>query len=129
MPLEITEKNDCSWDLVSLGEVLLRFCPGKARIREASSFEIFDGGDEYNVARNLARVFGLKTAISTALAENELGALAENLVRAGGVDTSQILWRNGARNGIYFIERGFGRRAPASCFDRTETAVSQLQKG
>lgn len=133
--LNIKPKSDCRWDLISLGEVLLRFDAGDERIETARNFRVFDGGGEYNVARNLAKVFGQKTAIATALTDNALGRLAENLVLQGGVDASEILWRTGesngasARNGIYFIERGFGLRAPNSCFDRANTAISQLEAG
>jgi len=118
--------------LVSLGEVLLRFDPENERIHTARSFRVFDGGAEYNVARSLAKVFRRQTAIITALADNALGRLAEDFVFQAGVDTSEIVWRDGGtdtRNGIYFIERGFGLRAPASCFDRANTAVSQLKTG
>lgn len=123
---------NCRWDLVSLGEVLLRFDPENERIHTARSFRVFDGGAEYNVARNLTKVFRQKTAIITALADNALGRLAEDFVFQAGVDASEIVWRSGGadtRNGIYFIERGFGLRAPASCFDRANTAVSQLKTG
>ncbi len=130
--LNLKEKNEYGWDLVSLGEVLLRFDPGDERIQTARNFRVWDGGGEYNVTRNLAAVFRQRTAIVTALTDNALGRLAENLVRAGGVDASEILWRNTdaeTRNGIYFIERGFGVRPPSSCFDRANTAVSQLKTG
>lgn len=129
--LKIKDEKNCRRDLISLGEVLLRFDAGDERIQTARDFRVFDGGGEYNVARNLAKTFRLKTAIATALADNALGRLAENLVWQGGVDASEILWREAAnaRNGLYFIERGFGLRVPASCFDRVETAVSQLKTG
>jgi 2-dehydro-3-deoxygluconokinase len=93
---------------------------------------VFDGGAEYNVTRNLAKVFGQKTAIVTALADNALGRLAEGFILQGGVEASEIIWRESdseTRNGIYFIERGFGLRPPDSCFDRANTAVSQLKAG
>lgn len=132
--LNTKPKTDCRWDLISLGEVLLRFDSGDERIHTSQNFRVFDGGGEYNVARNLAKVFGQKTAIVTALADNALGRLAENLILQGGVEASEILWREeiggaNARNGLYFIERGFGLRAPSSCFDRANTAVSQLKAG
>ena len=133
--LKIKEKKDCLWDFVSLGEILLRFDPENERIHNARSFRVFDGGAEYNVARTLAKVFRQKTAIITALADNALGRLAEDFAQSAGVDTSEILWRNhdgigaNTRNGLYFIERGFGLRAPDSCFDRGNTAVSQLKVG
>ena len=117
---------------MSLGEVLLRFDAGDERIHATQNFRVFDGGGEYNVARNLSKTFRRRTAIATALVDNALGRLAENSIWQGGVDASQILWREAdadARNGIYFIERGFGLRVPASCFDRANTAVSQLKTG
>lgn len=135
MTLEIKSKENCRWDAVSLGEVLLRFDPGDERIHTTRDFRVFDGGGEYNVARNLSKTFRQKTAVVTALADNALGRLAENLIWQGGVDASEILWRESdgkgenTRNGIYFIERGFGLRPPASCFDRANTAVSQLKTG
>ena len=119
--------------MTALGEILLRFDAGDERIQNARTFRVWDGGGEYNVARGLSKVFRQKTAIVTALADNSLGRLAEDLANQGGVYTSNIIWReadsNQTRNGIYFIERGFGLRAPASCFDRANTAASQLQTG
>ena len=133
--LKIKEKKNCFWDFVSLGEILLRFDPENERIHNTRNFRVFDGGAEYNVARSLAKVFRCETSIITALADNSLGRLAEDFARQAGVDTSTILWRDhdgigsNTRNGMYFIERGFGLRAPNSCFDRGNTAVSQLKTG
>lgn len=120
--LNIKSESDCRWDLISLGEVLLRFDSGDERIETARNFRVFDGGGEYNAAHNLAKTFRQPTVILTALADNALGRLAENLALAGGVDASEILWRDGgdSRNGLYFIERGFGLRSPASAFDRAK---------
>ncbi|MDQ6787469.1 MAG: sugar kinase [Acidobacteriota bacterium] len=130
--LNTKPKINCRWDLVTLGEVLLRFDSGDERIHTSQNFRVFDGGGEYNVARNLSRVFRQKTVIVTALVDNALGGLAENLILQGGVDAANIIWRENdgkARNGLYFIERGFGTRAPSSCFDRADTAVSKLRAG
>lgn len=133
--LNIKSKTESHWDFISLGEVMLRFDPNDERIHTARDFRVYEGGGEYNVARGLSRVFRQKSAIITALADNALGRLAENLILAGGVDVSEIVWREAdgrgenTRNGIYFIERGFGVRAPNSCFDRANTAVSQLSNG
>ena len=116
--LKIKDKNNCRWDLISLGEVLLRFDSGDERIQTTQNFRVFDGGGEYNVARNLAKTFRQKSAIITALADNALGRLAENLIWQGGVDASEILWRDAqnSRNGLYFIERGFGSARPEFLF-------------
>jgi len=133
--LNIKQEAGFHWDLISLGEVLLRFDPENERIQTARNFRVFDGGAEYNVARNLAKTFGRKTTIVTVLADNALGRLAEDFILQGGVDASEIIWREAdgkgesTRNGIYFIERGFGLRPPSSCFDRAHTAVSQLRTG
>ena len=88
--LNIKSKAACRWDFLAFGEVLLRFCPGDERIHNARSFRVFDGGAEYNVARNLAKVFRQNTGIVTALADNALGRLAEDFVLQGGVDASEI---------------------------------------
>lgn len=134
--LNVKAKEKDSWDLVSLGEILLRFDPENERIHNARAFRVFDGGAEYNVARNLAKVFRQKTVIVTALANNALGKLAEDFAMQANVDTSKILWRDSdssgaetTRNGLYFIERGFGLRPPNSCFDRANTAASQISAG
>ena len=130
--LKIKEKINCRWDFVSLGEVMLRFDPENDRIHNARSFRVWEGGGEYNVARSLSKVFRLDCAILTALADNQLGRLIEDLIWQGGVDSSEIIWRETdgisrkTRNGIYFIERGFGLRSPVGCSDRGNTAVSQL---
>lgn len=129
MNLTLKPKNECEWDFVSLGEVLLRFDPENERIHNARNFRVFDGGGEYNVTKNLSKCFRQKTAIATSIADNALGHLAQDFIKQGGVDDSLILWRDDARNGLYFIERGFGLRAPSSVFDRRNTATSSLKVG
>ncbi len=133
--LAIRPASGCRWDLVSLGEVMLRFDPGEGRIVGARSFRVWEGGGEYNVARGLRRCFGLRTSIATALVDNPVGRLVEDLILQGGVDTSQIQWSpfdgvgRDARNGIYFLERGFGVRAGMGMMDRGHTAIAQLKAG
>lgn len=133
--LKLKEKNDCRWDFAALGEVMLRFDPENDRIHNARSFRVWEGGGEYNVARNLSKVFRQKSLILTALAKNQIGELVEDLIWQGGVDSSEILWRETdgisrrTRNGMYFIERGFGLRSPVGCSDRGNTAISQLKSG
>ena len=125
----------CEWDLVSLGEVMLRFDPGEGRIVGSRSFRVWEGGGEYNVVRGLRRCFGLRTAIVTALVDNPVGRLVEDLMLQGGVDLSHVLWREfdgigrEARNGVYFLERGFGVRGGLGMMDRGNTAISQVKPG
>ena len=67
MSLTIKSKNDCRWDLLSLGEVMLRLDPGDGRVHTARSFQVWEGGGEYNVARGLRRCFGMEDRKSTRL--------------------------------------------------------------
>ena len=135
MELTIRAKKDCKWDLVSLGEVMLRLDPGDRRITTARTFEVCEGGGEYNVARGLKRCFGLETAIVTAFADDPVGRLLQDFIYQGGVDQSLVRWveHDGvgrwARNGLNFTERGFGMRAALGSYDRGHTAVSQLKPG
>ncbi|MGA8870178.1 MAG: sugar kinase [Candidatus Acidiferrales bacterium] len=135
MSLTIRPKKECRWDLVSLGEVMLRFDPGDRRIWTTRAFEVSEGGGEYNVARGLKRCFGLDTAIVTAFVDNPVGRLLQDLIYQGGVDQSLVRWVGDdgvgrrARNGLNFTERGFGVRPAVGCSDRGHTAVSQLKPG
>ena len=133
--LEIKPRQGCRLDLVSLGEVMLRLDPGEGRIHTARGFQVWEGGGEYNVARGLKRCFGLETAIVTALVDNPVGRLVQDLIYQGGVDQSYLRWVKDdgvgrqARNGLNFTERGYGVRAAVGCSDRGHTAVSQLRPG
>lgn len=133
--MQLRPVDRCRYDIVSLGEVMVRFDPGEERIAQTRSFRVWEGGGEYNVARGLRRVFGKRAAIITALVDNPIGRLAEDLMLQGGVDVSHVVWRaydgvgQSARNGLYFMERGFGLRNGLAAMDRGHTAVAQLQPG
>lgn len=133
--LSVRSKEICRWDLVSLGEIMLRFDPGDRRIWTTRSFQVSEGGGEYNVARGLKRCFELDTAVVTAIAENPVGRLLQDLIYQGGVDQSLVRWVDydgvgrKVRNGLNFTERGFGVRAALGCSDRGHTAASQLKAG
>jgi 2-dehydro-3-deoxygluconokinase len=135
MALKIRAKQECQWDIVALGEVMLRLDPCDRRIFTARSFDVYEGGGEYNVARGLKRCFGMDAAVVTAFADNPIGRLVQDLIYQGGVDQSLIRWvpHDGVgrtvRNGLNFTERGFGVRAAVGCSDRGHTAVSQLKPG
>jgi 2-dehydro-3-deoxygluconokinase len=135
MRLQIPPKDGRRWDLVALGEVMLRFDPGEERIHTARTFRVWEGGGEYNVARGLRRCFGLDTALATAFADNPVGRLLQDLIFQGGVDQSYVRWvpydgvGRECRNGLNFVERGFGIRAAVGCSDRGHTAVSRLAPG
>ncbi|MBR0092987.1 MAG: sugar kinase [Lachnospiraceae bacterium] len=131
MQLNLKPEQDCCYDAVSLGEVMLRLDPGEGRIRTARSFRAWEGGGEYNVVRGLRRCFGMKTGVITAFADNEIGKLMEDFILQGGVDTSLIRWMKTdgigrvCRNGLNFTERGFGIRGAVGCSDRANTAISK----
>src|SRR5256714_2826802 len=133
--LTIKPKADCRWDLISLGEVMLRLDPGDSRIATTRSFRVWEGGGEYNVARGLRRCFGLETAVVTAFADNPVGRLLQDLIYQGGVDQSLVRWvehdgvGRAVRNGLNFTERGVGVRAALGSYDRGHTAVSKLKPG
>jgi len=135
MSLTVKKREDCAYDIVSLGEIMLRLDPGEGRIRTTREFRVWEGGGEYNVARGLRRCFGQRAAVVTAFARNEVGWLLEDLVLQGGVDTSWIKWAEydgigrTVRNGLNFTERGFGVRGAVGCSDRGLTAASQLKAG
>lgn len=130
--LSIKPAEECRFDL---GEVMLRFDPGDGRIATTRTFAVSEGGGEYNVARGLRRCFGLRTAIVTAFADNPVGRLLEDLIMQGGVDQRYVLWRpydgigRSVRNGLNFVERGFGVRAALGTSDRAHSAAAAMQPG
>lgn len=133
--LNIRPADSCQYDCLSLGEVMLRLDPGEGRVRTARQFQAWEGGGEYNVTRGLRRCFGLRTAVVTAFADNEVGHLIEDFILQGGVDTRFIKWQKydgigrEVRNGLNFTERGYGIRGAVGVPDRGNTASSQMKPG
>lgn len=121
------------YDIITLGEVMLRMDPGDGRIRNSRSFNVWEGGGEYNVSRAFAKCFHKRSAIVTSFVKNEIGYLLKDLIMQGGVDTDLIHWKEfdgtgrSSRNGIYFLEKGFGIRGALGCSDRANTAISHLR--
>jgi 2-dehydro-3-deoxygluconokinase len=133
--IDVKSAEEVRFDEVSLGEVMLRLDPGEGRVRTARDFHVWEGGGEYNVARGLRRAFGYRTAVVTALVDNEIGRLVEDCIVTGGVDTELIRWLpfdgvgRDARNGLNFTERGFGVRGALGVSDRGHTAASLMAPG
>ena len=133
--LNIKPADSCKYDLIALGEVMLRLDPGEGRIRTTREFKVWEGGGEYNVARGMRRCFGLRTAICSAFADNDVGHLLEDFILQGGVDTEFLKWvpydgvGRTVRNGLNFTERGLGVRGATGLPDRGHTAASQLKPG
>lgn len=133
--LKIKSTSECRYDILSLGEVMLRLDPGEERIRNTRHFRVWEGGGEYNVARGLRRCFGQRAAVVTGIAKNETGFLLEDLILQGGVDNAFIKWFDydgigrTVRNSLNFVERGFGVRGAVGCSDRGHSATSQIKPG
>lgn len=133
--IDIKPKSECKYDILSLGEIMIRLDPGKERIHTTRHFRVWEGGGEYNVARGLKRCFGQRAAVVTALVDNPVGRLLEDLIFQGGVSMEYVKWvpydgiGRKVRIGLNFAERGFGIRAAVGCSDRANSAASQLKKG
>ena len=135
MALNIRPAADCRWDCAALGEVMLRLDPGEGRVRNARTFQVWEGGGEYNVARALRKAFGLRATVVTAFPDNDIGRLGEDLILQGGIDVSHLIWRDydgvgrNTRVGLNFTERGFGLRPALGVSDRGYSAASQIAPG
>src|SRR6188508_2472831 len=133
--LKVRPAAETRWDCASFGEVMLRFDPGFGRVRNARSFQVWEGGGEYNVARAFKKCWGKRSTAVTALPVNDLGWLVEDLMMQGGVDTSHVIWRDfdglgrNTRVGLNFTEKGFGVRPALGCSDRGHSAASQIRPG
>lgn len=133
--LNIKPKDQCKYDILSLGEIMLRLDPGDNRIHTTRQFKVWEGGGEYNVARGLKRCFDQRAAVVTAIADCPVGMLLEDLMFQGGVDMEYVKWvrfdgiGRDVRVGLNFTEKGFGVRAAKGCSDRGHSAASQLKKG
>src|SRR5437667_10351354 len=92
MSLNLKPAGSCKYDLIALGEIMLRLDPGEGRVRCAREFKVWEGGGEYNVARGLRRCFGFKTAVATSFADNDVGRLIADFILQAGVDTEFVSW-------------------------------------
>ena len=133
--LKLRTKSECKYDILSLGEIMLRLDPGQGRIHTTRQLTIWEGGGEYNVARGLKRCFGKRAAVVTAIVDNPIGRLLEDLLYQGGVCQEYIKWipfdgiGRKSRVGLNFTERGYGVRGAVGCSDRANSAASQIKKG
>jgi 2-dehydro-3-deoxygluconokinase len=140
---DIKPADECRYDGVAMGEVMLRFDPFDVPTASARQMRIFQGGGETNVACGLAYTFGLRSAVLTALVDDHIGANIRNQLRAAGVDTSKIIWFNtendGSRfstdrkgtlmNGVNFTFVGKGVLPSDTLYYRAHTAVRELREG
>lgn len=135
MAIALRPSNTVRFDEISLGEIMIRLDPGFKRIHTTRSFEAWEGGGEYNVARGLRRAFGLRTSVVTAIVDNPVGRLLEDLILQGGVDMSYVKWvpfdglGRACRNPLNFTEAGYGVRGAVGCADRSNSPCGQLKPG
>lgn len=114
------------YDLVSIGESMLRLTPPKfERLRRMSSLDVHMCGSQQNIAANVARL-GLKTAFLTKLPDSELGHYALDFCMSCGVDASHIKLVDDARMGLNFIEFGCTPRNSKAIYDRKGSAASTM---
>ena len=140
---DIKPAERCRYDGVALGEVMLRFDPFDVPTPRASQMRVFQGGGETNVACGLAYTFGLRTAVVTALVDDQIGENIRNQLRAAGVDTREIVTFNTANdgsrfstdqkgslmNGVNFTFAGKGVLPSATLYYRAHTAMGELRAG
>lgn len=133
VPVPLRPAEDCRFDLVVLGEVMLRLDPGEGRVRTTRSFRVSEGGGEYNVGRALRRCFDRRVALVSAIGDNEIGRLLEDLLLQGGTNLDHVVWKptdevgRSHRNPLNFTERGFGVRAANGTYDRAHSATGALE--
>jgi 2-dehydro-3-deoxygluconokinase len=116
-----------TYDVVTLGETMLRFTPpALRRLEQTLDFELHVGGSESNTSVGLARL-GLKVAWLSRLTDNALGHIIARTITSHGVDTSQVVWTPEDRVGLYFLEEGKAPRGSQVIYDRKNSAVSNMQ--
>jgi len=140
--LNIKPKEQCRWDAVSLGEIMMRIDPMDVPTHRARFARIWHGGGEINVAEGLSACFGLRTAAVTALVDDGIGRNIENQLREAGVDTSLILWfstsgkgrfstdqKGTLHNGINFTWSGKGVLPSLTEYYRAHTPIREVKPG
>ncbi|HEY0009047.1 MAG TPA: sugar kinase [Tepidisphaeraceae bacterium] len=133
--LALRDASSCRYDLMSLGECMIRLSPpGHGRIEFSPTLEVWVGGGEYNVAYALSRL-GLRTGFLSRLVDNPLGRIIINHGRTVGMDMSQITMAKfdgvgkNDRVGLNFTEVGTGVRASVTLYDRGHSAAMNMKPG
>ena len=142
MATEIKSADETYYDVVSLGEVLLRLDPGDVPAARARTARIWHGGGETNVAEGLSYSFGMRAAVVTALVDDGIGRNIENQLREAGIDTSHIIWFNtkgegrfstdakgSLHNGINFTWAGKGVLPSVTEYYRAHAPIREVGPG
>lgn len=116
-----------TYDVITLGETMLRLTPPAfKRLEQTTNFNLEVGGTESNAAIGMARL-GLKVLWLSRLTNNALGRIIERTIASYGVDTSQVIWTEQDRVGLYFLEQGKAPRGSQVIYDRKQSAISQMK--
>jgi len=140
--ITIKPANECRYDEVSIGEVMMRIDPMDVPTHRARLARIWHGGGETNVAEGLAACFRMRTAVVTALVDDGIGRNIEYQMREAGVDTTHIIWfantgkgkystdaKGTLHNGINFTWSGRGVLPSVTEYYRAHTPVRELKPG
>jgi len=140
--INILPVEECRYDEVSIGEVMMRIDPMDVPTHRARFARIWHGGGETNVAEGLAACFGMRTAVVTALVDDGIGRNIETQMREAGVDTSLIVWfsntgkgtfatdaKGTLHNGINFTWSGKGVLPSVTEYYRAHTPIRELKPG
>jgi 2-dehydro-3-deoxygluconokinase len=115
------------YDIVTIGETMLRFTPDAfLRVEQAESLQLHVGGSESNTAVGLARL-GMRVAWLSRLTNNYLGHRIERAIASHGVDTSHVVWTDRDRVGLYFLENGSPPRTSQVIYDRAQSAYARFE--
>ncbi|MCI8979064.1 MAG: sugar kinase [Clostridia bacterium] len=121
-------KENTDYDLIGLGEVMLRLSPpDKEKISQSETFVKNAGGSELNVVSGAA-MLGIRSAIITKLPENKMGHFIRNKIRYGNVSDDYIIYDHSPekRLGIYYYESGAYPRKSSVIYDRSDSSVCSL---
>jgi 2-dehydro-3-deoxygluconokinase len=133
MSLSLSPKQNCEFDLLTLGECMVRLAPpGHGRLEFARTLEVDVGGGEFNVGYACARL-GLRTGFISKLPENPMGRIILNHARSVGMDVSNVVMEaydgvgRSGRVGLNFTEVGTSVRPSVTVYDRGHSGISAMR--
>jgi 2-dehydro-3-deoxygluconokinase len=121
-------------DFLALGALVTRLDPGVVPFSMADHYELHVSGGEYNVAANLSRCFGMRTALASAMVDGlPTGLKIQNSVREAGVEAYYVRFKHdgvrGPNMAQVWSDRGKGVRAPVVFYNRANEAAGLLKPG
>lgn len=117
------------FDLLSLGELLLRLSPASnERLVRGDTLQKQVGGAELNVAVG-ASLIGLHTGVVTKLPAHDMGNFVKNKVRSYGISDDYFVYDHSkaARLGLYYYEYGAHPRKPKVIYDRKNSSFYSIK--